>query len=107
RLAVDLLESTPPLRAQALATLAELLLTERRPVDALTAAREAMKRLSPHGVIEEGESQVRAVFAEALAAVGERGAARAAIAEARERLLARAAAISEPSYRASFLERVP
>jgi serine/threonine protein kinase/tetratricopeptide (TPR) repeat protein len=106
RQAVDMLESAPPLCAQALATLAELLLAERRPADALSAADQAMKLLSPHGIIEEGESQVRVVYAEALAAVGDRAAARLAIAEARKRLLARAAAIGDPAFRASFLEHL-
>jgi eukaryotic-like serine/threonine-protein kinase len=107
RLAIELLAGAPPLRAQGLSALAELHLQERRPGDALTSASEAMRLLSPSGIIEEGESQVRLVHAEALAAVGQHKAARAAIAEARARLLSRAAAISDPTFRASFLARVP
>src|SRR5262249_44708586 len=50
---------------------------------------------------------VRVTYAEALAAVGERMGARAAIAEAREQLLTRAHIIGEPAFRAGFLENVP
>jgi hypothetical protein len=47
------------------------------------------------------------VHAEALHATGNTEAARAAIEVARASLLARAAKIKDPSWRASFLDRVP
>ena len=50
---------------------------------------------------------MRLVYAEALHAGGDAGAAAAAIATARDRLLERAAKISEPEGRASFLAGVP
>jgi hypothetical protein len=50
---------------------------------------------------------VRLAHAEALHATGAHDAARAAIAQARARLLAITDRISDPDYRASFLEQVP
>ena len=75
--------------------------------EAAAAAREAMELLEELGGIDEGESLVRLVHAEALSASGDFAGARRMIATARERLLERAAKISDPAWRASFLERVP
>jgi eukaryotic-like serine/threonine-protein kinase len=50
---------------------------------------------------------VRLAHAEALHATGAHDAARSAIAQARARLLAIADKITDPDYKASFLERVP
>jgi hypothetical protein len=50
---------------------------------------------------------VRLVHAEALHATGAHDAAARAIADARARLLAIADKITDPDYKASFLERVP
>jgi hypothetical protein len=50
---------------------------------------------------------VRLARAEALHAAGALDAARAAIADARARLVAIADTISDPAYRTSFLEGVP
>jgi hypothetical protein len=49
---------------------------------------------------------IRLVYAEALWATGDHDAARDAIAEARDRLVARADAIKNRAWRKSFLERV-
>jgi serine/threonine protein kinase/tetratricopeptide (TPR) repeat protein len=98
--------AAPALRACALATLADVRLRERRAPEALEAAREAHAILASLGGLEEGEALIRLVWAEALEAE-DAAAARAAIAEARERLLARAAKIADPALRQSFLERVP
>ena len=109
-------DTPPPLRACALATLADARVAAQRAgvaregsagPSALAAAREAMDILTSLRGLEEGESLVRLVYAEALDAAGEHAAARDAIAEARARLLARADKVTEPSLRASFLERVP
>ncbi|MCE9578617.1 MAG: hypothetical protein K8W52_36155 [Deltaproteobacteria bacterium] len=54
----------------------------------------------------EGEPLVRLVFAEALAATGDLAGARTAIATARARLERVAANITDPTWRASYLERV-
>ena len=107
RTAVELLAKTPTRRAVALATLAEVLIVSRRPGDALAAATEAVGLLAPAGVLDEGESQVRLVHAEALAATGDHAGARVAIGAARERLLARAAVIHDRPLRDGFLTRIP
>ena len=96
----------PPIRAHALATLAEILLKRGDPAAALTAAREAIDLLDTLGALEEGEALVRLVYAEALRASTDRRAA-SAILDARDHLLARAAKIRDPVLRRSFLERVP
>ncbi len=102
-LAVD---PPPPIRAHALATLAEALLRRGDAESALTAAREATDLLDTLGTLEEGEPLVRLVYAEVLHAAGDRRAA-SAILVARDHLLDRAAKIRDPILRRSFLERVP
>jgi hypothetical protein len=57
--------------------------------------------------MEEGESLLRLGYAESLAAVGHEAAAVDAIDVAHQRMIARAARISDPGWRASFCERVP
>ena len=106
RAAVAALEVAPPLRAAALAVLARVLLGLGRIDEALTTAREAHQILESLGGIEEGESLVRLVHAEALAASGEQLAFSLAIQSARERLLARADKISDAVWRARFLDGV-
>jgi tetratricopeptide (TPR) repeat protein len=102
-LAVD---PPPPIRAHALATLAEILLRRGDPAAALAAAREAIDLLDTLGTLEEGEALVRLVYAEALHASADRRAG-SAILDARDHLLARAAKIRDPILRRSFLDRVP
>lgn len=102
-LAVD---PSPPLRAHALATLAEVQLRRGDAAGALAAAREAIDLLTTLGTLEEGEALVRLVYAEALHASADRRAS-AAILDARAHLLERAAKIRDPILRQSFLERVP
>jgi hypothetical protein len=106
RAAVALLRPSPPLCARALAVLARVRLASE-PAAALATAREAMSLLDSLGAVEEGETAVRLVWAEALHASGDRRAAVSAIAAARERVLARSEKIADPRARASFLERVP
>jgi tetratricopeptide (TPR) repeat protein len=102
--AIEKLAKSGSARAYALATRARVDLRRGLPAEALVTAREAM--LAALGGIEEGESAVLLVHAEALAAAGDRGAAITAIAAARARLAARAERIADPSLRASFLQRV-
>ncbi len=104
--AADLLASVPPLLALALATRSRIELGRGRPTDALAAVRDALLRLGDDGA-EEGEALVRLALAEALDATGDRPAAGRAIAEARDRLLARAERITRADWRSSFLDRVP
>jgi tetratricopeptide (TPR) repeat protein/tRNA A-37 threonylcarbamoyl transferase component Bud32 len=93
--------------AAAHAMIAHLLLARGHPAEALGPARDAMKILRESGGIEEGESFIRLVHAEALEGTRDRAGARMAIAEARQRLRARADKIAEPVWRRAFLDRVP
>ncbi|WP_437518425.1 tetratricopeptide repeat protein [Sorangium sp. So ce1099] len=105
RIAAAALDAVPPLRAAALAVLAEALLGLGRAGEALAAAGEAMSMLESLGTVEEGESLVRLAHAESLAANGDVAGARAAISAARDRLLARAATVGDPALRELFLAR--
>ena len=82
-------------------------LSSGRPTEALAAARAAHAFLSGPGLVEEGETEIRLVYAEALAATGDRTGAKTAIGEARRRLLERAAGIGSAELRERFLARVP
>ncbi|AKT38147.1 protein kinase domain-containing protein [Chondromyces crocatus] len=107
RSAVDLLVVAPPLRAFALAVLASALLAQRRAPEALGLTGEAFAQLQAAGGLEEGESLVWRARADALAAAGELTEAEHVRAEARRRLEARAARISDPDWRERFLREVP
>jgi tetratricopeptide (TPR) repeat protein len=107
RAASEALRVAPPLRAGAVASLARVYLAEGRPEEALLAAREAFETLEELGMIEEGESLVRLVYAEALSAAGLRKDFLAAITDARKKLLERAEKISDPEWRGRFLTAVP
>ena len=97
----------PTFRAYALAMLAhiELLRDQKKP--ALVAAREAHELLVSLGGIDEGESLVRLVWAEALFADGQETSARAAIADAANRLQGRAARMTNPAVREAFMTQIP
>ena len=96
-----------PLRAGALAVLADAQRQLGAHVEAIAAAREAMEILEGLSGIEDGESMIRLAYAEAHAAGGDLRRARAAAREAGLRLRARADRVLDPGLRASFLERVP
>ncbi|WP_437757270.1 protein kinase domain-containing protein [Sorangium sp. So ce1389] len=104
--AAELLQVVPPSRAGALAALARALTAQGRADEALAAAREASEILARYGGIEEFESLVLVAFVEAARSAGDHEVARAAAARARDRLLARAAAIPDLALRESFLHRV-
>jgi eukaryotic-like serine/threonine-protein kinase len=106
-LAVEALRVAPSLRVAALGGLARARLGRGDAPGALEAAQEAATELAALGEIEEGESSVRLIHAEALAQNGADAEARAALEVARERLLARATRIEEPSWRERFLNDVP
>jgi tetratricopeptide (TPR) repeat protein len=90
-----------------LADLASVLLRQGRAHDALAAAREAHALFDTLGGVEEGESRIRLMLAEALHASGSTVEARIAIERARQRLLARAEKIADVEWRASFLANLP
>jgi tetratricopeptide (TPR) repeat protein len=105
----SVLGSAMPLEAPGvLATLAALRLAQGRAAEALAAAEQAMARYAAMGACGMFRAAfVRLAHAEALDATGAHDAARAAIAQARARVLAIAGRISDPDYRASFLAQVP
>jgi predicted ATPase len=107
RAAAQRVATIPPLRAFALAVLSQILLARGSAREALDAAREGLDLLLATGGMEEGESLLRLVYAESLAAVGHEAAAVDAIDVAHQRMIARAARIADPGWRASFCERVP
>jgi eukaryotic-like serine/threonine-protein kinase len=107
RAALGLLRAAAPTRApRAAAVLAQVLLARGRAADALEAAEQGMEVASGIGWVPD-EPFIRLVHAEALAANGKATAAGEAFALCRERLLAAADRIRDPSRRRSFLERVP
>jgi serine/threonine protein kinase len=92
----------------ALATLAAVRLAQGRPAEARAAAEEAFSRYQPIGACAMFRAgHLRLVHAECLDATGDRAAARAAIAGARERIQRIAAEIDDPEYCQSFLHAVP
>ncbi len=97
--------TTPP---WALAVHARVLGARGEATAALEMARAAMEGLEAlGGGMEEGEADVRLIFAEALERVGDHEGARRAIGDARARLMARAAKIQSDGWRESFLRSVP
>ncbi len=105
--AVDILHVAPALRVAAQAMVARTLLGQGRAAEATALAREAAADLAQLGEIEEGEAAVRLVLVDCLDASGAHEESRNALARARAWLLARAARISEPSWRTRFMNEVP
>jgi eukaryotic-like serine/threonine-protein kinase len=99
------LEGDAPMKAYASAALAVALLAQGRAEEALAAAGEGQSRLTALGSVEEGESQIRLAWAEALYAARDPRAL-GAIKDARGRLLWRAGRIRDKALQRSFLERV-
>jgi len=114
-MALELSEASPPAKAYALATLADIRL-RRSAVEGVDTAVElarsseasqaAMTILDEMGAMEEGESLVRLIRAETLHASGDTQQAHQVIAEAKERLLTRADKIADADARDSFLTNV-
>jgi tetratricopeptide (TPR) repeat protein len=103
------LEASSPLEYPgALATLAALRLAQGRVEPALAAAQDAVARYAAMGGCGVFRGAfVRLAHVEALHATGAGDAARSAIADAREHLIAVAGRIAEPDHKRSFLEDVP
>ncbi len=96
-----------PTLAFALGVRAEIALRRGDAREALDHATEGVGIMRKLGALDAGEAYLRLVYAEALAASGNRPEAEVAIAEAREKLQERARCIADPEWRRSFLERVP
>jgi tetratricopeptide (TPR) repeat protein len=107
RRAVEVLAGLAFSRAQALATLARVLVAQRHVDEALSATAEALSLIEDAGGTSEDETLIHLARAEALDAAGFRDDACAAIRIARDRLLARAEKISSAELRRSFLDEVP
>jgi hypothetical protein len=105
RAAIDTLAKLASVRAYAQAVLGQILLGDRRAREAHAATEEAMRILASAGALEEGESFVRLVHAEALSAIGDTAAAHDTIRAAARRLRERAARL-DAQWRATFLENV-
>lgn len=105
--AAALLVAAPPLRPQALAVRARALTRLGRAAEAVAVAEQAFALLeAAGGFLEEGEALIRLIHVEALVGAGRTVDARAALAAAQERLLARAACIRNPVWRERFLVEV-
>ena len=103
---IDVLRTTPLAWQTAAARLAQVKLARGKVGEALSLARQAHEAvLAQRGFGQRG-TLVRLVYAEALEAAGEREAARAEIAEARDHLRAMAARIADASAREAYLTRV-
>jgi serine/threonine protein kinase/tetratricopeptide (TPR) repeat protein len=107
RAAIAAAQGAPPIKAYALATLADMLLGQGRALEALIAAEEGMEILRELSGVEEGEALIRLVHAMSLEATGDTQAAQDEIGEARRRLLERADRITDARLRRSFLDHVP
>ena len=92
---------------EAAVALAQLHAAAGRSAEALSLTTDAMRWLEARGSAGPIEATLRLLHAEALSATGQPEAAAAALAQARERLLARASRIADPARRASFLSQVP
>jgi eukaryotic-like serine/threonine-protein kinase len=107
RAAVEALDVARPLQPFASAVLAQVLLARGHVGEALATASEAHAALETMRAIEEGESLVRLVHAEALGCAGLTREHAIAVAVAHERLLERAARIADPEWRRRYLTDVP
>jgi tetratricopeptide (TPR) repeat protein len=107
RRAALLLAPIPADELLARATLAAVLLAQGRAAEALSTATQVLARYDAVAALAHKASFARLVHAEALAAVGDRPAARRAIAAARRELVARSERIMDPELRHGFLHQVP
>jgi tetratricopeptide (TPR) repeat protein len=106
RTGIAILPDSPVLAAAAYGALATVLLVRGKRQEALAAALEGQRLFDRAGGVVDGESLFLLAHAEALHATGRVDEARAAIRNARDRLMSRAERIDDPKWRTTFLERV-
>lgn len=106
RLSVEHLRDFAPTHPWALAVLAETLLARGQADEARKAAERALGIVESGAPVEMGEGLVRWVHVASLDATGDDGAG-AAARRAAEALRERAQGITDPTWRESFLERIP
>ena len=107
RRALDVASDVPLMKATILGVLADLLVQQGHPEEALHHAEEGMALLASAGGLDEGDARLRLAHARALRSLGRNEEAAGAIARAREQLLAMAARLEGTEWQKSFLERVP
>jgi hypothetical protein len=107
RRAIETAGASPSSRAFALAVLAGLALSRERATEALAYAGEAYQLLARLRGVESGQMFIRLQFAASLEANRRAIEARAVLEAARDRLVATANRIPDPTARASFLDAVP
>jgi tetratricopeptide (TPR) repeat protein len=100
---IALLTAQRPMQAQMLASLARVVLARGEVAEASRLAHDAYEILAEVGGIEEGEALVRLMVVETRLASGDRVRAREVARIAHARILERAARITDPVWRASFL----
>jgi tetratricopeptide (TPR) repeat protein len=93
----------PPMRAYALAAIADALLRTGDTAAALARARQGVELMDSLGGVDEGEHYLLAVLARAHEASGDPAAAAAVARRAATKIDRVAAAIDDPALRASFL----
>jgi tRNA A-37 threonylcarbamoyl transferase component Bud32/tetratricopeptide (TPR) repeat protein len=106
RAAVYALQGAGAMLGDALAMLSEVQRVRGRVAEARATATQAMAVLESAGKTAIGEAAIRLANAQALLAAGEREAARAALAVAKERIGTRAGTIADAALRRAFLEDV-
>jgi tRNA A-37 threonylcarbamoyl transferase component Bud32/tetratricopeptide (TPR) repeat protein len=106
RAAAEALAAATGMLGDALAMVSDAQRARGATAEALETATRAMAALEAAGKTAIGEAAIRLVHAEALQATGDDAGARAALATAKERLLARAKTLTDPQLRRGFLEDV-
>jgi ATP/maltotriose-dependent transcriptional regulator MalT len=107
RRAIEVLASIPTLRLSAAATLIRVLLATGRAAEARSTADAALAEAEKVGGIGFAEVRLRVAAAEAHHAAGDTAAARSALRSAIDHIAQRADRIADPTWRASYLEKVP
>jgi tetratricopeptide (TPR) repeat protein len=106
RAACVLLDGSPPALAGARSVLAQVLIAEGKPAEAVALAAESVAVVDALGGVEEFEAIARLTLVLAHDAAGDAAARDAALARAVARLEERAAAIGDAALRASFVDAV-